>query len=104
MCVCVADVCFSVSWQCVPLHGHGFVLDKYSCRCRAGFYHPNRVALNSFTGESGTRPSPVPMGAGHFLTRQKGKLKHATLEVLVFGPFTVKVQSVEYEPSEQTVD
>ncbi|XP_040023002.2 G protein-coupled receptor 158a isoform X2 [Gasterosteus aculeatus] len=42
--------CNLTTMECVPLHGHGFVLDKYSCRCRAGFYHPNRVALNSFTG------------------------------------------------------
>ncbi|XP_037311617.2 metabotropic glycine receptor isoform X2 [Pungitius pungitius] len=42
--------CNLTTMECVPLHGHGFVLDKYSCRCRTGFYHPNRVAVNSFTG------------------------------------------------------
>lgn len=34
--------------QCTPIVGHGFVLDKYKCQCRRGFYHPRRVALNGF--------------------------------------------------------
>ncbi|KAF7664657.1 hypothetical protein LDENG_00170420 [Lucifuga dentata] len=34
--------------SCLPLHGHGFVLDKYKCHCKKGFYHPNRVAVNGF--------------------------------------------------------
>ncbi|TNN57193.1 putative G-protein coupled receptor 158 [Liparis tanakae] len=33
---------------CSPLAGRGFVLDGYTCRCRAGFYHPDRVAVNGF--------------------------------------------------------
>ncbi|CAF97640.1 unnamed protein product, partial [Tetraodon nigroviridis] len=36
---------------CTPIGGHGFVLDKYRCQCRKGFYHPNRVALNGFKGK-----------------------------------------------------
>ncbi|CAB1436683.1 unnamed protein product [Pleuronectes platessa] len=32
----------------MPIGGHGFVLDKYKCQCRIGFYHPRRVALNGF--------------------------------------------------------
>lgn len=39
------------SFQCTPIVGHGFVLDKYRCQCRKGFYHPNRVALNGFKGK-----------------------------------------------------
>lgn len=41
---------FSASFfsQCTPIVGHGFVLDKYKCECRRGFYHPSRVALNGF--------------------------------------------------------
>lgn len=38
-------------FQCTPIVGHGFVLDKYRCQCRKGFYHPNRVALNGYKGE-----------------------------------------------------
>ncbi|PWA17553.1 hypothetical protein CCH79_00011354 [Gambusia affinis] len=34
--------------ECTPVGGHGFVLDKYKCQCRKGFYHPSRVALNGF--------------------------------------------------------
>lgn len=41
-----------LSLQCLPIHGHGFVLDKYKCHCKKGFYHPNRVAVNGFTGKS----------------------------------------------------
>ena len=41
----------SVCFQCLPIGGHGFVLDKYTCLCRRGFYHPNRVAVNGFTSK-----------------------------------------------------
>lgn len=40
--------CVFVSSQCTPIVGHGFVLDKYKCHCRRGFYHPSRVALNGY--------------------------------------------------------
>ncbi|XP_012723776.2 probable G-protein coupled receptor 158 [Fundulus heteroclitus] len=40
--------CNLTSMECTPIEGHGFVLDKYKCQCRKGFYHPNRVALNGF--------------------------------------------------------
>uniref|UniRef100_A0A8C5ES40 Probable G-protein coupled receptor 158 n=1 Tax=Gouania willdenowi TaxID=441366 RepID=A0A8C5ES40_GOUWI len=40
--------CNLTSMECTPLIGHGFVLDKYKCQCRRGFYHPSRVALNGF--------------------------------------------------------
>ncbi|KAM8823377.1 G protein-coupled receptor 158a isoform 2-T2 [Spinachia spinachia] len=39
--------CNLTTMECVPLRGHGFVLDKYSCRCRTGFYHPRP---SGFTG------------------------------------------------------
>lgn len=47
---CFFVVVFPV--QCLPLRGHGFVLDKYQCHCKKGFYHPSRVAVNSFTSKS----------------------------------------------------
>uniref|UniRef100_A0A8C6WLF4 G protein-coupled receptor 158b n=1 Tax=Neogobius melanostomus TaxID=47308 RepID=A0A8C6WLF4_9GOBI len=34
--------CNLTSMECTPIVGHGFVLDKYKCQCRSGFYHPNR--------------------------------------------------------------
>ncbi|XP_058496482.1 probable G-protein coupled receptor 158 [Solea solea] len=40
--------CNLTSMECTPIIGHGFVLDKYKCQCRRGFYHPRRVALNGF--------------------------------------------------------
>ncbi|XP_043959952.1 probable G-protein coupled receptor 158 isoform X1 [Gambusia affinis] len=41
--------CNLSTMECLPLRGHGFVLDKYQCQCKKGFYHPNRVAVNGFT-------------------------------------------------------
>ncbi|CAL8344050.1 unnamed protein product [Merluccius merluccius] len=70
------DQCSSIGWfagthrcnlssmDCTPIGGHGFVLDKYKCQCRRGFYHPSRVALNGLTGMShvntgrGQEPAP----------------------------------------------
>lgn len=40
--------CNLTTMECLPMRGHGFVLDKYQCQCKKGFYHPNRVAVNSF--------------------------------------------------------
>ncbi|XP_061588973.1 metabotropic glycine receptor-like [Cololabis saira] len=40
--------CNLTSMECTPIGGHGFVLDKYKCQCRRGFYHPSRVVLNGF--------------------------------------------------------
>ncbi|XP_019122502.2 G protein-coupled receptor 158a isoform X1 [Larimichthys crocea] len=42
--------CNTTTMECLPIHGHGFVLDKYKCHCKKGFYHHNRVAVNGFTG------------------------------------------------------
>ncbi|XP_044196036.1 probable G-protein coupled receptor 158 isoform X2 [Thunnus albacares] len=41
--------CNLTTMECLPIRGHGFVLDKYKCHCKKGFYHPNRVAVNGFT-------------------------------------------------------
>ncbi|KAM9718465.1 metabotropic glycine receptor [Menidia menidia] len=49
--------CNLTSMECTPISGHGFVLDKYKCQCRRGFYHPSRVALNGFKS-SGKRQGP----------------------------------------------
>ncbi|KAK7881558.1 hypothetical protein WMY93_029967 [Mugilogobius chulae] len=40
--------CNLTTMECLPMRGYGFVLDKYQCQCKKGFYHPNRVAVNSF--------------------------------------------------------
>ncbi|XP_065122074.1 metabotropic glycine receptor [Paramisgurnus dabryanus] len=40
--------CNLTTMECKPIVGHGFVLDKYKCQCKSGFYHPSRVALNGF--------------------------------------------------------
>ncbi|XP_013858224.1 probable G-protein coupled receptor 158, partial [Austrofundulus limnaeus] len=40
--------CNLTSMECTPIGGHGFVLDKYKCQCRRGFYHPSRVVVNGF--------------------------------------------------------
>ncbi|XP_056155713.1 probable G-protein coupled receptor 158 [Lampris incognitus] len=47
--------CNLTTMECLPIHGHGFVLDKYKCHCKKGFYHPNRLAVNGFkrTGQKG---------------------------------------------------
>uniref|UniRef100_A0A672S4Q0 G protein-coupled receptor 158 n=1 Tax=Sinocyclocheilus grahami TaxID=75366 RepID=A0A672S4Q0_SINGR len=37
--------------QCKPIAGHGFVLDKYKCQCKSGFYHPSQVALNGISSK-----------------------------------------------------
>lgn len=52
------------------MRGHGFVLDKYSCHCKAGFYHPDRVAVNSFASKccnafSSDNLSLVPGSSSH---------------------------------------
>ncbi|XP_054479263.1 probable G-protein coupled receptor 158 [Anoplopoma fimbria] len=54
--------CNLTTMECLPLHGHGFVLDKYTCRCKTGFYHPNRVAVNGFTrmGKKGKSANSGP--------------------------------------------
>uniref|UniRef100_A0A668A0Q8 G protein-coupled receptor 158 n=1 Tax=Myripristis murdjan TaxID=586833 RepID=A0A668A0Q8_9TELE len=39
--------CNLTTMECLPIPGHGFVLDKYTCHCKKGFYHPNRVAVNA---------------------------------------------------------
>ncbi|KAM9713040.1 metabotropic glycine receptor-like [Menidia menidia] len=73
--------CNRTSMECVPLRGHGFVLDKFKCQCRKGFYHPNRVAANAFSNvgggllpveEGGGRASPSGGGGGAGLSQWRG--------------------------------
>ncbi|XP_075308547.1 G protein-coupled receptor 158a isoform X2 [Odontesthes bonariensis] len=47
--------CNLTTMECLPLRGHGFVLDKYKCHCKKGFHHPNRVPVDGFsrTGRKG---------------------------------------------------
>ncbi|XP_062848087.1 metabotropic glycine receptor [Trichomycterus rosablanca] len=52
--------CNLTSMECLPIPGHGFVLDKYKCRCKSGFYNTNRVAINGVKSKaSGTQDSEV---------------------------------------------
>ncbi|XP_051944054.1 probable G-protein coupled receptor 158 [Hippocampus zosterae] len=52
--------CNLTSMECVPIAGHGFVLDKYKCRCKRGFYHPSRVALSGLNSKAqGSRRDDV---------------------------------------------
>ncbi|XP_061569755.1 metabotropic glycine receptor [Cololabis saira] len=55
--------CNLTTMECLPLRGHGFVLDKYKCHCKRGYYHPNRVAVNGFT-KSGRQGKAADGGAG----------------------------------------
>ncbi|XP_042573885.1 probable G-protein coupled receptor 158 [Cyprinus carpio] len=41
--------CNLTTMECKPITGHGFVLDKYKCQCKSGFYHQSQVALNGFS-------------------------------------------------------
>ncbi|XP_061821128.1 metabotropic glycine receptor isoform X2 [Nerophis lumbriciformis] len=54
--------CNLTTMECLPMRGHGFVLDKYKCVCRTGFYHPSRVAVSGVTraGPKGTVPDSGP--------------------------------------------
>ncbi|KAM6900082.1 G protein-coupled receptor 158a [Xenentodon cancila] len=56
--------CNLTTMECLPLRGHGFVLDKYKCHCKKGYYHPNRVAVNGFTklGRQGKAADGGPGG------------------------------------------
>ncbi|XP_072297198.1 metabotropic glycine receptor-like [Eucyclogobius newberryi] len=49
--------CNLTSMECTPIEGHGFVLDKYKCQCRSGFYHPSRVTLNGYKSKDRDDPS-----------------------------------------------
>ncbi|XP_053354462.1 probable G-protein coupled receptor 158 [Clarias gariepinus] len=71
------DQCSSTGWfsgthrcnlttmECKHIPGHGFVLDKYKCQCRRGFYQHSRVALNGVSKSErdryvGAEPSDGP--------------------------------------------
>ncbi|XP_061777568.1 metabotropic glycine receptor [Nerophis ophidion] len=53
--------CNLTTMECLPMRGHGFVLDKYKCVCRTGFYHPSRVAVSGVTR---TRPKGTVPDSG----------------------------------------
>ncbi|XP_026093332.1 probable G-protein coupled receptor 158 isoform X2 [Carassius auratus] len=85
---CSADGWFADAWphrcnitsmNCLPIPGHGFVLDKYKCHCKRGFYHPSRVAVSGFKRKvsgKGTEGLPhhrnVPESSSHCLPCQEG--------------------------------
>ncbi|XP_036611520.1 probable G-protein coupled receptor 179 [Trichosurus vulpecula] len=57
------------STQCVPLESHGFILGRYLCRCRPGFYGPS---LPMGEGESNAEPMGqyrAPQGSSSQLLR-----------------------------------
>ncbi|XP_051542772.1 probable G-protein coupled receptor 158 isoform X2 [Myxocyprinus asiaticus] len=51
--------CNLTTMECLPIPGHGFVLDKYRCHCKSGFYHPSRVAVNGIKSNSGGKGMEV---------------------------------------------
>ncbi|MFT7809586.1 putative G-protein coupled receptor 158 [Arapaima gigas] len=69
--------CNLTSMECLPVPGHGFVLDKYNCPCRKGFYHPNRLRFSTFRrkAEGGDRSGQDPrLGASDCLPCREGCL------------------------------
>ncbi|XP_064188551.1 metabotropic glycine receptor isoform X1 [Anguilla rostrata] len=57
--------CNLTSMECIPIRGYGFVLDRYKCQCKKGFYHPRRVAVNGFKRKEKERAvSGSPQGEG----------------------------------------
>uniref|UniRef100_A0A8C1QIC0 G protein-coupled receptor 158a n=1 Tax=Cyprinus carpio TaxID=7962 RepID=A0A8C1QIC0_CYPCA len=69
---CSADGWFADAWphrcnitsmECLPIPGHGFVLDKYKCHCKSGFYHPSRGLPHHMD---------VPESSSHCLPCQEG--------------------------------
>uniref|UniRef100_A0A672NLC1 G protein-coupled receptor 158 n=1 Tax=Sinocyclocheilus grahami TaxID=75366 RepID=A0A672NLC1_SINGR len=79
---CSADGWFANAWphrcnlttmECLPIPGHGFVLDKYKCHCKSGFYHPSRVAVNDlFCGPGSHIFLDVPESSSYCLPCQEG--------------------------------
>lgn len=57
--------------QCEPIVGHGFVLDKYKCQCKRGFYHPSRAAHNGFSSKN--KPEVVRLWI-YYVTSFQGEL------------------------------
>uniref|UniRef100_A0A8C2F0L3 G protein-coupled receptor 158a n=1 Tax=Cyprinus carpio TaxID=7962 RepID=A0A8C2F0L3_CYPCA len=77
---CSADGWFADAWphrcnlttmECLPIPGHGFVLDKYKCHCKSGFYHPSRVAVNGFKSNL-PHHRDVPESSSYCLPCQEG--------------------------------
>uniref|UniRef100_A0A672L6E9 G protein-coupled receptor 158 n=1 Tax=Sinocyclocheilus grahami TaxID=75366 RepID=A0A672L6E9_SINGR len=77
---CSADGWFADAWphrcnittmDCLPIPGHGFVLDKYKCHCKSGFYHQSRVAVNGFKSNL-PHHRDVPESSSHCLPCQEG--------------------------------
>nr|XP_061795707.1 metabotropic glycine receptor-like [Nerophis lumbriciformis] len=65
--------CNLTSMECIPIAGHGFVLDKYKCQCKKGFYHPSRVALNGFKSqEQGSHRNSISDAANKCLPCRAG--------------------------------
>ncbi|XP_026800686.3 probable G-protein coupled receptor 158 isoform X2 [Pangasianodon hypophthalmus] len=62
--------CNLTSMECLPISGHGFVLDKYKCQCKSGFYHPSRVAINGVKRKAVSTQDPA--GSSLCLPCQEG--------------------------------
>uniref|UniRef100_A0A9J7X6P6 G protein-coupled receptor 158 n=1 Tax=Cyprinus carpio carpio TaxID=630221 RepID=A0A9J7X6P6_CYPCA len=82
---CSADGWFADAWphrcnitsmECLPIPGHGFVLDKYKCHCKSGFYHPSRILNYRFSVNPLCKGLPhhmdVPESSSHCLPCQEG--------------------------------
>ncbi|KAJ8332387.1 hypothetical protein SKAU_G00425600 [Synaphobranchus kaupii] len=58
--------------MCKPILGHGFVLDKYKCQCKKGFYHPSRVANAGAEKSGGPHREGLSEGPGKCLPCREG--------------------------------
>ncbi|XP_077480667.1 metabotropic glycine receptor-like isoform X2 [Stigmatopora argus] len=76
--------CNLTTTECLPSRGHGFVLDKYKCHCKNGFYRPDRLAA---AGSPGSADDCLPCRPGcaickddaPCLARQDGPLRTAVV-------------------------
>ncbi|KAK2854486.1 hypothetical protein Q7C36_006355 [Tachysurus vachellii] len=62
--------CNLTSMECLPIPGQGFVLDKYKCQCKRGFFHPSRVAINGIKRKAVSTRDPA--GSSVCLPCEKG--------------------------------
>ncbi|XP_037005913.2 probable G-protein coupled receptor 179 [Artibeus jamaicensis] len=62
-------LCDLNSTQCIPLESQGFVLGRYLCRCRPGFYGTNRSGGSEESATQPTEQSVSPRGSSGRLLR-----------------------------------
>ncbi|XP_045693346.1 probable G-protein coupled receptor 179 [Phyllostomus hastatus] len=62
-------LCDLNSTQCIPLESQGFVLGRYLCRCRPGFYGASRSGGSEESAAQPTEQSASPQGSSGRLLR-----------------------------------